>query len=387
MEIIELQLNNQEQVNEFIEFLYDHYKDEKGFVPPFKRSLKDELNPAKNPFFSYGTCRLWVAKENGKIKGRVAAFTNNKMDEATGKKIGMAGMFECVEHYETAKLLLDTAINSLQENGCTTIFGPMNGSIWANYRFRVDQFDEEHPHFGELYNKRYYPEFFEKYGFKPIRKWLSRRVDLQKPSDLAVLEKRMPKYKQRYDGALELGYTMDYYNPENFDKNLKDIYRITMASFVGHSFFYSLSFDEFLFRFGGLKMLLGKEHIIFAYKNGEMVAFGIVCNDYGKALNAMQGKTTLLSKIKFLLNRKTDTINHLFSALLPEHVMNRSGLTSACFYGATQKMYKRKNVRYVVHPLMYEGNRSGNYSEGMGELIATSVLYELNPAKENLESN
>jgi len=56
--------------------------------------------------------------------GRIAAFIDYTYKEAGSGKIGWFGLFESEEDMDTARLLIDKAIEYLKENGCKKVIGP-----------------------------------------------------------------------------------------------------------------------------------------------------------------------------------------------------------------------------------------------------------------------
>ncbi len=369
--------SDEARLHDFIEFQYLHNAGLKQFVPPFRATVKEQLDQDTNPFFRYGKGRYFLAKRAKRVVGRIAAFVNPKMD-TEDRRAGTVGCFECIDDYLVAAALLDEAFAWLAQNGCNWVCGPMNGSVWTTYRFRIDQHDAE-PTFGDPANWPYYPELFSKYGFELSKRWFSRQVDLESKEHLQVARQRHRTWAKRLGRVEEMGYKTRLNDPARFREELRVIHRIADAAFAHHFGVYSLSFEEFEFLFGGLEHLVKKGQILFWLKDGEHQAFMVHCFDYAKALIAMSGNTNLVAKAKFLAHRKRDTLIHLFTAVHPDSVHNRSGLASAMMSESMTRFYFGGEAKRVSHPLMYEGNRSNIYSTGFSRLTGTFGVFEKAP--------
>ncbi|GEM_PF-145665 len=363
-------------LQEFVDFPKTIYLEDNHYIAPFDQTIMDEFNPQKNPFFSYGKVSCFIAERNQSKIARCAAFFNPKMNH-DGKKYGAIGFFECVDDYQAAQAILERACSWLKEKGCDRIVGPMNFSIWSRYRFRLDNFDQM-PFYTENYNKSWYPDFFLKYGFHEVRRWSSRKMDLQDSKVRSSIEQRLAKYEKRYQKALSMGYSFEFNNRENFDKLMIEIHQVVNDSFSGHYLFYPISQEEFLFIFSGLKSLIKEKQIIVARKNGKVQGFMIHCFDYGKAIAAMGGNTSAIAKLRFWFKRSEETLLALFIAVNSQGRKDLSGVSAAIAYLTGKEILANQKIRYIVHCTMYEGNLSNVMSAGVGKTIGTYALFEKN---------
>lgn len=361
------------QLEDFVNFALELYRNDSRYIAPFATSIKDELNPQKNPFFNYGSGMAFLIRENAAILGRCAAFINPKMNRG-GKNYGLIGYFEVSDNYAAAAKMLDTAIAWLKENGCNEIVGPMNFSIWGRYRLRIDNFDRM-PFYSENYNKSYYPDFFLRYGFRVVRRWSSRKLDIRNPEVADKLKARLNKYLKRYEKSLAMGYSFEFNRKENFTAIMAELHELVTASFVDHHLFYPLSAEEFAFIFSGLEKIVQEKQILLARKDGKVHGFMIHSFDYGQALAKMHGQTSLKAKLAFWFNKKENCLLHLFIAVSPEAKCDGSGVSAAMAYLAGTSFLADPRIESFVHCTMYEGNRSNVMSAGVGETIGTYALF------------
>ncbi|MBK8551729.1 MAG: hypothetical protein IPL53_11960 [Ignavibacteria bacterium] len=79
--------------NKFIEFPYKFYANDKNWVEPLRFDVKNNLNTKKNPFYQHSKIKLWLARKNGEIAGRIAGIINDNHNEFHNDKIGFFGFF------------------------------------------------------------------------------------------------------------------------------------------------------------------------------------------------------------------------------------------------------------------------------------------------------
>src|SRR4029077_3742817 len=105
--------------------------------------------------------------ENGKLVGRIAAFTHSKyINKGTEFSTGCVGFFDCINNQVAANLLFGAAKDWLQSKGMEAMDGPINfGDRDKWWGLMVEGFDKA-PIYGMSYNPPYYERLFEQYGFK-----------------------------------------------------------------------------------------------------------------------------------------------------------------------------------------------------------------------------
>ncbi len=232
-------------IEEFIDLPWRLHADDRRWIPPSRDGIRWQLSTL-NPFFEYGAMQCFIAFEGTRVAGRCAGFINDRLVK-NGNPIGLVGFFECEENFEIAEALLDQAISWLGENGCSTIWGPMDFSIWHGYRFMTKGFGHV-PFYSEPYNPAYYPEFFWKYGFETYARWFSWEVGQN------VLEKmRSETEEYTLERLAEAGLKIVPSNPRDFQANLVDIYQVMIAGFEDNVGFTPIGLKEFSALFGPMQ--------------------------------------------------------------------------------------------------------------------------------------
>ena len=81
-------VNNFKDFKKFYHLPFCLYKDIEFWIPPFWKEQKDFFK-ANNPFWTHSECRLFIAKKNNEIVGRIATIIDHKFCETIGEKIGL----------------------------------------------------------------------------------------------------------------------------------------------------------------------------------------------------------------------------------------------------------------------------------------------------------
>ena len=147
----------------FIRFPLDLYKDCENWVPPFESDEFKSLGP-DNPSLEFCEKELFLAYQDKKIVGRVAAIINHRANKKFGENTVRFGWIDFIEDFDVAKALIDTVIVWGAKRGATQIKGPLGFTDMDREGLLVDGFEKESP-FTVIYNYPYYPEYLERLGF------------------------------------------------------------------------------------------------------------------------------------------------------------------------------------------------------------------------------
>src|SRR5882762_3417213 len=85
----------------FIDFGHELYKNNTNYVPELFIAQRDLLTPGKHPFHDHSVAQLFLAFDNNKITGRIAAILNNNHNTFNKANDGFFGFFDCINDDET----------------------------------------------------------------------------------------------------------------------------------------------------------------------------------------------------------------------------------------------------------------------------------------------
>ncbi|MFQ6008626.1 MAG: N-acetyltransferase, partial [Candidatus Zixiibacteriota bacterium] len=208
------------QLKKFITYPNQLYHGDPYYVPPLLAERLEFFNFKKNPFYRCARVKLFLAQENGRIKGRIATCVNYSHNEFHNERVGFFGFFDCPDDYEIASKLLRVAMITLKRAGMEKMRGPMNFSTNHECGFLVEGFDSP-PMVMMTYNHSYLPALAEKFGLKKVMDLLAYKLTKEDP-----IPKRIQSVVDKMQQRLQI--TVRNLNLSDFDnevRRIESIYR------------------------------------------------------------------------------------------------------------------------------------------------------------------
>jgi hypothetical protein len=312
-------------VKEFINFPKKLYKDDPNWVCPLDSEINSVFDSSKNHAFNHGTATRWILKDdNGSTIGRVAAFIDNVRSSANSQPTGGMGFFEVIENREAAFILFDTAKQWLAQQGIQAMDGPVNfGENDNNWGLLVDGFVQQG--FGMPYNKKYYHQFFEDYGFLNYFEQYSYHVPVAKFPDrimkIAEWISKRPGYSFKH---------VEMNNIRKYVDDMVDIYNSTWSVFKEDFTPLDPSILEESLR--KARFIIDEEIIWFGYFNDKPIAFFVLFPDLNQILKHLDGRMNLVNMVKLLYYKKTHAMTRMRAVVGGVHPnYQNSGVESAIF--------------------------------------------------------
>jgi hypothetical protein len=362
-------------INAFVRFGYEQYRGDINFIPPLKKGVYAQLVPGF-PFYQKegNRHRHFIATVGGKIVGRISAMVNSDLKDKDGTPVATVGFFESVDDYGVAKDLLDAATNWAYEQKVSRIWGPMNFDIWYGYRLMTRGFDQK-LFYGEPYNKPYYPDFFERYGFTARENWDSVEINGR-----SVLEQMITRGAERYQRLIAGGYRFEHINVHRFHNELQKLYIVMTKSFSGFLGVTPISFSEFEQLFAKSRYAFNPRFFIFVYdENNSLAGFAAAFLELAEAIRAMNGNEGLISTLRFLRHRRrVNRINFYIGGVTPEEAARKNGLGRAGFYYVINEVLK-EGYETLLLTLRVKGNSAhGLLGKNAPKPQREYTLYKLN---------
>jgi len=339
MEVIEVKERN--TVKAFHQVGHDIYKDDKNWVPPLEVLEDAAFDPTKNEFYKHGDGSRWILKDDsGKVIGRIGAFINGNRAYTFSQPTGGCGYFECIDDQKAANLLFDTAKAWLGKRGMEAMDGPVNfGENLINWGLLVEGFMQQG--FGMPYNKPYYLQLFENYGFKVYFEQFSYHLNHKEP-----FPERFWKIAEWV--AKKPNFRFEHVRFDNIEKYIQDfvkIYELAWARFDNHQ---AVDLDDIRGMMKIAKLIADEEFIWFAYYNDEPVLLFGMIPDWNQILKKLNGKSNWWSILKFIWYKKIRTITRsriLIMGVVPK--FQGTGLESAVFWHMDKVMQRKLWINEV----------------------------------------
>lgn len=365
-------VSSSKELKDFIDFPHDLYKNDHNYVPELFVAQRDLLNSKKHPFFKHSKLDLFLAKKGNAVVGRIAAIRNNNHINYTESKDGFFGFFDVIEDYEVAEKLLDTASEWVKAEGLKSIIGPTNFSTNETCGLLINGFDSP-PVVMMTYNKDYYPEYVEKYGFRKKMDLIAYNLVGEELSQRTV--ELMNKMEER---LISKGITIRTANMKDFKNEVEKIKQVYNTAWEKNWGFVPMTDDEFNFMAKDMKIILDPDFCYIAEHNGKPVGFSLSIPDMNQVfIKIKKGRLLPTGIFKLLLNKnKINKIRIITLGVIEGY--RKMGIES-CFYARNIITTKKKNITTAEASWILETNEMMN--KAMININATPYkkyrMYEL----------
>ncbi len=275
---------SKKEITDFIKFPFSLYKGNKFWVPPIIADEIETFDKVKNPAFENAEAYFYLAYQENKIIGRIAAIINwNEVKNQQKNKVRF-GWFDVIDDIEVTKALLEKVYELGRKNNLEYIEGPMGFSNLDKVGVLTEGFEE----IGTMitwYNYPYYAKHFEKLGLVVEKEYLENKMQFKniKPE---FFEKAQDLVKRRYNlNALNFKKTKEVlpYVEKMFD--------LFNESYSNLSSFVAISEREKEYFKKKYISFINPEYIKFVEDiDRNLVAFAIVMPSFSKALQKANGK-------------------------------------------------------------------------------------------------
>jgi len=164
------QVRSRKDRDVFIKFPWKIYRDDPAWVPPLLIERKAFLDRKRHPFYKHGDTRLFLAKRNGQVVGRIMASDDPNYNSLHETNVGCFGLFECINNSEAAEGLFRAAAGWMRGKGRDEIMGPIDYSTNYVCGLLIDGFGHP-PTLLTAHNPPYYADLIENCGFTKAKDW------------------------------------------------------------------------------------------------------------------------------------------------------------------------------------------------------------------------
>jgi GNAT superfamily N-acetyltransferase len=346
-------VNSKKELATFIDFPHALFAGDPNYVPELFIAQRDLLTPGKHPFHEHAKVQLFLAYNEGKLEGRIAAILNGNHNQFNNATDGFFGFYDVTDNVEVSDALLREAAAWVKEKGATTLIGPVNPSTNETCGVLIEGFGQP-PVAMMTYNKPYYPRLLEHAGLHKkidlFAWWIEsnsyndRSVRLQ-----AALEQRLNRH----------GITIRPVNVKDFKNEtakLREVYNAAWDSNLG---FVPFTENEFNYLAKDLKMLLDPKFCLVAEHEGKIVGFGLAIPDVNQILiKIKKGRLLPFGILKLLTGmKKVNSVRVLALGVVEGY--RKLGI-EACFYAAIIKRGLERNMKGAEASWILEHNELMN---------------------------
>ncbi|MDR0851197.1 MAG: hypothetical protein LBN36_01750 [Clostridiales Family XIII bacterium] len=270
------------------------------------------------------------------------------------------GFFECADpkgcEDDIAKGIFEYIESYAAENRFTMLAGPLDCSFWIGYRMKLNNFDRA-PYFGETYQRDYYPELFQKNGFRVAELYETHGFRIREmKNDVFGDYKR--KFEARQQEFLQSGYTIRKSSKQTLRTDLESIYDMVSVLYNKFPFYHGIEKADFIANFLPLQKIADLSMIRIAFYQYAPVGFIIGLPDHGNIQSRRHG-LTLADYVRVLRNRRrARRYVMLYMGVLPAH----QGLGKAIMNDIYDDIAE-KNAD-IIGAFNKEGRKANEYGKG-----------------------
>ena len=294
IEVVEVESGS--QLDEFIEYPNRLYRDCKQYVWPLKIERREFFDQQRNPFYKVAKTKLFLAMQDGEVRGRIAICVNYTHNEFHQEKAGFFGFFDCPDDFEIASRLLKVAMITLKKEGMEKMRGPMNFSTNHEIGFLVEGYDLP-PTVMMPYNYPYMPRLAEKFGLQKVMDLIGFLITKDDPISERI-DRVVGKIQQRS------GITVRSLNEKDFDNEIHRLLEVYNQAWAHNWGFVPMEPAEFFFQVKQMKQIYDPHMVFIAEYQGKPVAFSVALPDINQALIHLKGKLLPFGLLKLLWHTK-----------------------------------------------------------------------------------
>ncbi len=279
------------------------------------------------------------------LTSKLASLTAYVNPQIEGGKAVVFGEYACdPNQLKLGDLVLKQAIQWAKKEGFTSIIGPMNGSTWDTYRFKVHG---RRNFLGDLKLGLEYVRQWENLGFETVSKYVSTELEYSDSETLRLLQRR---------NQLESsGVVFRNLDMSRWEDELNRIYELSILAFKNNFLYSDISWEAFIQQYQSLKSSMDPSWILLAEdgSNNELIGF-------------------LFSYPDFQCYPESPTL--IIKTVARKESFRWSGL-GLVLTDIIQKRAREIGIYQFVHAFMHEAAVSSNCSDSMNStVIAEYVL-------------
>lgn len=347
IEIQEVKTKKQQKL--FVDFPTKLYENCPYYVHPLRMDELNNFNPKKN--VSYEDCETasFLAFEDGRVVGRIAAIIQKLYNEKVGENRVRFSRFDAVNNQEVANALFSAAENWAKEKGMEIIHGPLGFNDLDREGLLIEGFDQPQT-FEEQYNYPYYQTLIENCGYVKEKDWVEFKIFLPKEVNERVQrlsDAVIKRYNLRIAEAKNKNKFINHYKKQIFEV-LDEAY----GSLHGVVPFTDKLRDQIISQF---KLFIKKEFIIvLTDENDKVAAFGFAIPSLSEAISKSKGRITLPALFRvFKAVKKPKIVDFALVGVRTEY--QGKGLTAIIMQYIIETI-KSMNVEYCETNLNLEDN-------------------------------
>ena len=342
------------ELKQFIQFYYDLYRDNDCAVPFLYSDEMATLRRDKNPSFECCEAEYFLAYQDDKVVGRVAAIINRRANERWNRNAVRFGWFDFIDDTEVSAALLKAVEDWGREKGMTEIACPLGFIDTDREGMLVEGFDKLSTMYIN-YNYPYYSQHMAQMdGFEKDNDYVECRVKVPEvvPDKFAKITEMVRK---RYNLRVHK-FTRHELIQGGCGQKVFDLLNATYKDLYGFSQLSQKQIDKLVNDY----IKIADLNLVTAIMDGDqMVGFGSTFPSFSRALQKTHDGRFLpfgwWHLLKILKWHQTDTVDLLLIGVLPEY---RSKGANALIFDDLIRQFQAYGFKWAETGPQMEANDS-----------------------------
>jgi len=362
-------IQNKRDLKAFIRLPWAIYNGNPNWVPPLIADVKKILDKSSHPFYKHSDAEFFIAHQNGKVVGRIAAIENRRHNKFHKENIAFFGFYEAFDDVEITRALMGKVEEWARERKFTALRGPMNPSTNDSVGMLLKGFDSP-PRILMPYNPSYYNTQMEEAGYRKCEDLFAYKMH--------TYEKLNPAIRSLAESVRSKpNICVRSIDLKNFWQEAEIIKTIYNDAWVSNWGFVPLTDDEFRFIAKELKQIIDPEYALILEVDKVPVAFALSLPDINQALIKINGRLLPFGLLKLLYHSRNIDILRIWGLGIIKEMQHKRGL-APLLYTETYNRAERNGISFGEFSWILESNIPMNAAaRNMGGKVYKSYrIYE-----------
>ena len=339
----------------FIQFHYDLYRGDAYDVPNLHSDEVNTLSADRNPAFDFCEAQYFLAYQDEKVVGRVAAIINHKANKRWGQQRVRFGWIDFIDDRDVSKALLQAVEDWGREKGMKEAVGPLGFTDMDPEGMLTGGFDQLGTQ-ATIYNYPYYPQHIEALGgwlkdndYVEFKLMVPEEVPEKYAKIAAMIEKRYNLHARKV--------TRREVFKEGYGQRIFEIINETFKDLYGYSELSQKQIDHYVKMYLPMADLNLITLIEDWNADKKVIGVGITIPSLSRALQKCRngrlfpfGWWHVLRALKF---QKTEGVDLLLLGVLPEY---RAKGANALLFADLIPWYQKYGYKWGVSQVEMETN-------------------------------
>lgn len=338
-DVIIKQVLTSRDLENFIKFPMQLYKNNPYYVPPMIKEEKSIWTKEENPALDYSETVQFLAYKNDMVVGRIALIINHKEEEELGIRKVRFGWLDFVDDINVSKALIDTAIKYAKDKSYLKIEGPMGFTNLDKAGMLTMGFDQLATMIG-LYNEEYYPKHLEQLGLTKEKEWVEFEINFPD-----TLPNKIEKFSKLIAEKYELE-VIKFNSKKDILPLVRPMFKLLDETYKHLSTYTPITEEQIRHYKEKYFGFIDKDYIVcIKDKNNNLISFAITMPSYSKALQKAKGKLFPFGWWHLLnAGKKNDRANFYLIGIHPDY--QKRGVT-AIIFKEIYETFKKKGVKFL----------------------------------------